>query len=269
MSADELSGLLIYGHELGINLWDTAYSYGTYPHIKEALKSLKRENIVISSKTALTDHEETLKEVEASLKILGTDYIDVFLLHGVRNAFDFWVRRGALRALTKSKEKGNIRAVGFSCHGIGAIEKALHMPELDIIMARLNFSGDYMDSYQENLLSNVMSVPIAKETAKFLIPKRFLPSISKLVEPPKPSLSLQEKTRNLLKAMHGAGKGVIGTKLFGAGKLKGEAQKAISFAKPISFVNSFVIGMTHKEEIRQNVMGCLEPNSLLYKSSWA
>lgn len=262
MSVDELSGLLIYGYELGINLWDTAYSYGTYPHIKEALKSLNRENIVISSKTALTGYEETLKEVEDSLKILGTDYIDVFLLHGVRNAFDFWVRRCALRALTKSKEKGDIRAVGFSCHGIGAIEKALHMPELDIIMARLNFSGDYMDSYQENLLSNIMSIPVAKNTVRFLIPKQLLPSVSKLVEPPKPSLSLQEKTRDLLNVMHEAGKGVMGIKLFGAGKLKGETQKVISFAKPISFVNSFVIGMTHKEEIRQNVSEFLKPSHL-------
>lgn len=97
MLVQELSVLLLYAYELGVNLWDTAYTYETYPHIRKALDSLERNNIVISSKTDKSGYKDTRAEVENSLRLLQTDYIDIFLLHGVRNAFDFWVRRGALK----------------------------------------------------------------------------------------------------------------------------------------------------------------------------
>lgn len=253
MSVKDLSGLLIYAYELGVNLWDTAYTYETYPHIRKALDIIKRESIVISSKTDKSNYKDALSEIENSLRFLQTDYIDIFLLHGVRNAFDFRVRKGALKALMEAKKKGLIRAVGFSSHGIGAIEAAQNMAELDIVMARVNFSGDYMDSYQENIISNVMSIPIAKKVARVFIPKRFVPSISKLVEPPKPSEILRAKIRDILRNLHESGKGIIGIKLFGAGKLKSEPDKAISFAKSLAFIDSFVVGMTARSEIMGNV----------------
>lgn len=253
MSVQELSGLLLYAYELGINLWDTAYTYETYPHIQKALESVGRDHIIISSKTDKSGYKDALVEVENSLRFLRTDYIDIFLLHGVRNAFDFRVRRGALKALVEAKKRGLIRAIGFSSHGIGAIEAAQDMSELDVIMARVNFSGDYMDSYQENIISNVMSIPIAKKIAKTFIPKSLIPSVSKLVEPPKPPVSLRSKTQDILRSLHESGKGIIGIKLFGAGKLKSEANNAISFAKTLSFVDSFVIGMAKRNEIMENI----------------
>lgn len=253
MPVEELSALLLYAYELGVNLWDTAYTYETYPHLRKALDSIKRDSIVISSKTDKSSYKDALAEVENSLRLLQTDYIDIFLLHGVRNAFDFRVRRGALKALIEAKKKGLVRAIGFSSHGIGALEAALHMKELDVVMARLNFSGDYMDSYQENIISNLMSIPIAKKAARVFIPKSFMPSISKLVEPPKPSEILRTKIRDILRNLHESGKGIIGIKLFGAGKLKSEPDQAISFAKTLSFVDSFVIGMAKRSEVVENV----------------
>jgi len=253
MPVQELSALLLYAYELGVNLWDTAYTYETYPHIRKALDSVKRNNIVISSKTDKSNYKDIHAEIENSLRLLQTDYIDIFLLHGVRNAFDFRVRKGAWKALMEAKKKGYVRAIGFSSHGIGAIEAAQNMKDIDVIMARLNFSGDYMDSYQENIISNVMSIPIAKKLARVLIPKSILPSVSKLVEPPKPSDFLQSKTQDMLRSLHEAGKGIIGIKLFGAGKLKNDSDKAISFAKTLSFIDSFVIGMAKRNEIMENV----------------
>lgn len=253
MSMTELGSLLLRGFELGINLWDTAYTYGTYPHIKYALKSIKREEIVISSKTNHVDYKNALKVVELSLSALNTDYIDIFYLHGVRNIFDFRIRRGALKALLKCKEAGYIRAVGFSSHGIGAIEGAINMKEIDVVMARLNYTGDHMDSYQEGFLPKLISIPIAHKVANAIIPRRILPSVSKLIEPSKSSMPLQGKVKVLLKGLHDAGKGIIGIKLLGAGKLKTHPDRAISFAKSLPFVHSYVIGITNEDELIKNI----------------
>jgi len=46
----ELAELLLYAFELGINFWDTAFQYGTYPHIREALKHINRSDVVITTK---------------------------------------------------------------------------------------------------------------------------------------------------------------------------------------------------------------------------
>lgn len=253
MAVSELSRLLLCAYEMGINFWDTASSYGTYPHIRSALEIIKRDNIIISSKTNKTNYREVVAEIEDSLRFLQTTYIDIFLLHGVRNTFDFRIRKGAIQALLDAKERGLIRAIGFSSHGIGAVEASQYIKEFDIVMARLNFSGDYMDSYQENMISNLMTIPILNKIVRAFIPKAIAPSISKLVEPPKPSSSLQTKIKDILYKLHELGKGLIGIKLFGAGNLKNDVQRVFSFAKTLAFVDSFVIGMIREKEIIENV----------------
>ncbi len=253
MSHKDFSDLLLYGLDLGINYWDTALTYYTYPHIKYALQQVKREEVVIASKTNRRGYQDVMAEVEETLKALGTDYVDIFLLHGMRNSFDFKLRRGALKALIKAKEKGYVRALGFSSHGIGATETGMQMDEIDLIMSRLNYTGDYMDSYQENIISKLVSIPFVYKLATTLIPKSILPSVSKAVEPPKPTAALQQKTRYMLQTMHTAGKGIVCMKIFGAGALVDQPEKAIAFAKKQTYVSTFVIGMANKEEIKQNV----------------
>ncbi|PIQ96144.1 MAG: hypothetical protein COV67_11020 [Nitrospinae bacterium CG11_big_fil_rev_8_21_14_0_20_56_8] len=262
MTVREFSDLLLYAYDLGINLWDTAFSYRTYPHFREALKSVKREDIVLVSKTSACSWKTAVHEVESTLKELKTGYVDVFLLHGMRNALDFFLRKGALNALIDLKRKGLLRAVGFSCHGIGAMETGSRMEEFDVVMGRLNYDGVCMDSYQEDFLSKVASIPLAVEMAKLLIPKAALPSVSKMIEPHKPDEPLRNQTIKMLQEMHRGGKGILTMKLFGAGKLGHSPQKALAFASSVNYVDSFVIGMTAKKEIEENVLGFMKAQSL-------
>lgn len=253
LPVEELAGILRRGFELGINLWDTAYDYHTYRHIREALKGIPRKDIVLSSKSSKATYHNAKIEIENSLKELNTDYLDICLLHGMRSGFDFTVRHGALRALLECKKKGYVRAIGFSCHGLGAMERGCAIPEIDLILARLNYSGAFMDSYQEGFISKVMSLPFISKMAYKLIPTKILPSISKMVEPPKPDKDLQAKSKKLIHDYHSTGKGVIGMKLFGAGVLKQDPQRAIAFAKSIPYVDSFIVGMSSIAEVEQNV----------------
>src|SRR4051812_29906522 len=81
--------LVRQGIDLGINFIDTAQNYGTEPIVGRAIAGLRRDGLIISTKKTLpsANHANPQKEIEAgcdeSLQRLGTDYIDVYHLHGL------------------------------------------------------------------------------------------------------------------------------------------------------------------------------------------
>ena len=72
---------------------------------------------------------------------LGTDYLDVCLMHCVTEAD--WTDRygGAMDVLSEAKQKGIIRAHGCSCHTIEALRAAAKSPWVEIDLARINPIG--------------------------------------------------------------------------------------------------------------------------------
>ena len=66
----------------GINFWDLADQYGSHRFAREALRSLKRETIVINTKTTARDYKECQSDLKRFHRELGTDTIDIVLLHG-------------------------------------------------------------------------------------------------------------------------------------------------------------------------------------------
>ncbi len=77
---------------------------------------------------------------------LGTDYLDVCLMHCVTEGD--WTERfkGAMDVLSEAKEKGTIRAHGCSCHSIEALRAAAKSPWVEIDLARINPVGAFMDA---------------------------------------------------------------------------------------------------------------------------
>src|SRR5512133_793554 len=61
LGIEGLSGLLHAAYDKGVFFWDSADQYGTHPHLKEALKSLPREKIVILTKTRASTEDEMKK----------------------------------------------------------------------------------------------------------------------------------------------------------------------------------------------------------------
>lgn len=77
---------------------------------------------------------------------LGTDYLDVCLMHCLTEA-DWTDRyRGAMDVLSEAKQKGIIRAHGCSCHTIEALRAAAKSPWVEIDLARINPIGAEMDA---------------------------------------------------------------------------------------------------------------------------
>ncbi len=77
MDKNELARLLLYALDRGINLWDTAFQYNTYPHIKEALKQVGRKDVVLTTKFSAANEKETIRDFNITLKDLNIDYVDM------------------------------------------------------------------------------------------------------------------------------------------------------------------------------------------------
>lgn len=151
-----LADVLVRGHGLGVNYWDLADQYGSHGEARKALQSLPRDTLVISTKTTSSGRQQCADDVQRFLDELQTDYLDMVLLHCLSAAS--WPQRyaGAMEALSKAKSAEKVRAVGISSHGIGALTTAAEHPWVDVILARLNHSGDDMDGEPKEVLPQVL-----------------------------------------------------------------------------------------------------------------
>lgn len=133
--------------EAGVSFWDTAESYGSHPHIAAAFRRIDRSRVVLQTKTGETDYAKAGERIDAALRDLGTDYLDVILLHGVNSPRDLDHREGALRAMLEAKAAGKVRVVGCSTHVYtGPVMDAVTVrPEFEVILTTLNRDGAMLE----------------------------------------------------------------------------------------------------------------------------
>ena len=131
--------------EHGVNLVDTAPVYGNGTSEKvvgRALKGVDRDSYLISTKVGLIAHSHTdgsdgrdssfknvMREVESSLKNLGTDHIDFYFVHWPDPKCPFAETMSALRLL---KEEGKIRHIGVSNFLKEQIEECQKYVQIDV-----------------------------------------------------------------------------------------------------------------------------------------
>jgi len=251
MRVDDYPELLCFGYDIGVNFWDTSLTYGTHPAIRKALGSISREKVVICSKTTEVNPDKVKKDLERTLKDLGSDYIDIFLMQCVRNKFDFKRRLKAFDVLRKCKDKGYIRAIGIASHGIGALEACIDSRYIDIIMGRVNYSGHLMDSRQDDLKSVLAGMPLVKKLSKDILPKAIFKKLASNVQKQIVSKEDHEATIDIFGKIHSHGKSIIGMKVLGEGHLVGDVPKAIGYVKALSSIDSVVVGCCSKDELMQ------------------
>jgi aryl-alcohol dehydrogenase-like predicted oxidoreductase len=100
--------------DLGVNLLDTAAAYETEGIVGKAIKGRARDSVVISTKSHATSGAEVLASLDASLRHLDTDYVDIFHLHGLRPAAYDRAMAEIVPGLLKAKEKGKLRHLAVS-----------------------------------------------------------------------------------------------------------------------------------------------------------
>jgi aryl-alcohol dehydrogenase-like predicted oxidoreductase len=201
----------------GVTFMDMADLYGSHPFMVEALRGVPRSKVVFLSKIWprkadwITPSGGARREVERFRRELNTEHLDVCLIHCMENEqwpTEYERIRDELSAL---KEKGEVRAVGVSCHDLGALEVAATHPWVDVIFARINYRGGREYSCDGT----------ADEVAA------------------------------VLKRARANGKAVVGMKIFGAGKLVAPEEKdaSLKFVFGNDLVDAVTIGMLKPGEV--------------------
>lgn len=216
-SPERGAALLADAYELGVNFFDTAIDYQTHSTVALALQQIGRRNAVVMTKTSASSAVEARAAIEQSLRELGTDYVDVMLLHGVRSADDLRGREGALAELWRARDEGLIRAVGASIHVYtGSVMRACTAdPRIQAILATVNPTGIGMRFEYEGLTQ-------ADHVA-------------------------------LIQEAHAAGKAISAMKVLGEGILADEAESAIRYAFNLPGVDVVDIGMINRAQVEMSL----------------
>jgi aryl-alcohol dehydrogenase-like predicted oxidoreductase len=216
MGKQKFEALVQGAYDRGVRTFDLADLYGTHPFLLPALKGIPRDKVAIFTKLwfspgGIPESERPAADVVITrfLKEIGTDYLDLVLLHCVTSPKWSEDLRPYMDSLANLKSKGVIRAHGVSCHSLAALETAAAEPWVDSVHARINPYGMSMDDKPEKV------VPV-------------------------------------LKKLHAAGKGVVGMKIIGEGRLSNDAEKrdeSARFILGLGCVDVLNIGFEKTEEI--------------------
>jgi len=153
LGVNGLSSLLRNGYDDGLRFFDAADSYGSHPHVAEALKHVQRDKATVLTKTWARDAKGVRADLDRFRRELGVDYLDVCLMHCVTEA-DWTTRyRDAMDALEEAKHQGVIRAHGCSCHSIEALRAAAKSPWVEVDLVRINPIGSHMDADPATVVS--------------------------------------------------------------------------------------------------------------------
>lgn len=148
-----IADLLEAACDQGVTFWDSADQYGSHPHLKEGLKRVPREKVTILTKTHASTEKEALADIDRFRREIGTDYLDILLLHCMLD--DHWPeqKKGAMAAIEEARVKGIIKTHGVSCHTLGALKAAAINPWVQVDLARINPAGMIMDADVATVLS--------------------------------------------------------------------------------------------------------------------
>lgn len=219
---EHFTGLMRAGVDNGLNFIDMADLYGTHTFVREALKGVPREDLVYLTKVWFMGGERmpnsgnAKEDVERFRKELGTDYIDVCLIHCLVEGGWKESLKKMRDDLSEYKEKGVIKAIGCSCHDFTALKEAVDDPWVDVIFSRINPEAKVMD------VETPDEVP---------------------------------KVAALLKKARANGKAVVGMKIFGAGSLTGKEQreKSMHYAWHNNLIDAMTIGFEQPAQVQDTM----------------
>lgn len=137
--------LLQAAYEGGINYFDTANAYtDSEKKIGLALSNV-RDKIIISTKSAAKDRDGVLSHIENSLRMLKTDYIDLFQFHQVTEVPDPNDPNGAFAGALIAKERGWIGHIGVTSHRVNIAENCIASGLFETLQFPFSYISDDRD----------------------------------------------------------------------------------------------------------------------------
>lgn len=151
ISDTDAARLLRKAYDNGINFFDTARSYTDSEYKIGISLSDVRDKIIISTKTPCTTVKEFWSDLEESLKMLKTDYIDIYQFHNP----DFCPTpndgTGLYEAMLEAREQGKIRFIGITSHRIPVALEAATSGLYDTLQFPFSYLADKKDKDIVNL----------------------------------------------------------------------------------------------------------------------
>lgn len=148
LSGEEYVGLLEYAYQQGITYFDLADQYGSHNYMREAMnRSIERDKVMLLSKVWSREPEVAKSDLDRMRNELGTDCIDIVLMHCLRGGEENWPEtlKATMDVFSEAKAKGWIRAHGVSCHNLQALECVVDEDWVDVVLARINPFSCSMD----------------------------------------------------------------------------------------------------------------------------
>ncbi|MBE5955661.1 MAG: 4Fe-4S dicluster domain-containing protein [Lachnospiraceae bacterium] len=213
LPVEEGASLIKYAIQKGINFFDTAQYYRTYPYIRKALDELPKEeanNLIICSKSLCWDYEGMMEAILEAREELNREVIDIFLMHEVRSG-QLELRADAWNALIDAKANGLVKAIGLSTHHVDVTNAAASIEELDVVFPLINYA----------------SMGIRKGD----------------------DFATKEEMMDAIEKCRQAGKGIFSMKAFGGGTLTGSYQEALNYVFSKPAIDSVMIGFGKIQEV--------------------
>jgi diketogulonate reductase-like aldo/keto reductase len=152
--------------DIGYTRLDTAEAYGNEAEIGEAIADYDREELFLTSKVrpANLHYESVIEACEDSLDRLGTDSLDLYLIHWPNPAISL---RETLDAMETLHDDGKVRSVGVSNFSAYQLSNANHITDVPIAVNQVEFHPwfqrpDLVEYCEETDVVVEASAPLAR-----------------------------------------------------------------------------------------------------------
>ncbi len=223
MGQPEFTRLVRYAYENGIRFFETADSYHGMPQmLAVALKGLPRDSYRLMTKYNTGDVSDPMGTISRLRSDLGTEYVDIMLLHCVRSPTWPEDTKRLQDAFQEAKEKKIMLSHGASVHGQPALKAFPGNQFLDVAMIRMNHKGAHMDTPSREDVNDLGNVPLVVSH---------------------------------MQQVKAQGAGIISMKLIGEGEFTNpdDRQKSINFAFRTAGVDCVTIGFGNTSEIDEGI----------------
>ena len=135
--------IINYSIDKGVNYFDVAPTYGDAQELFGSGLRGHRNKIFLACKTKFRSSKESIHDLENSLRILKTDYFDLYQLHGMKSKNDYekaMGKNGVIETLDQAKKDGKIKHVGFSCHSTEIAELLIENYDFDSVLLPINWN---------------------------------------------------------------------------------------------------------------------------------
>jgi len=176
-STGESSNIVAEAVDRGINYFDVAPSYGNAQKRLGPALAPYRKNCFLACKTEGRAKDDSRAQLEESLRLLKTDYVDLYQFHALTKMAELdkvLGPGGAMETMEAAKKQGKIRYIGFSVHSAETAVAAMERYNFDTILFPVNWVLFTQASFGPQILKKAqekqMGILALKSMAKTVWP---------------------------------------------------------------------------------------------------